>query len=84
MQSVPATARRLRNGWSRLRLFGVPPEGVDLSFDAAASGFDLQLMDQSYGLPREAQALQLARPRSAVPSQDGDVTLVSSGYRLQP
>jgi len=81
---VTATARRLGNGWSRLRLFGVPPEGVELNFDAAASGFALQLMDESYGLPPQGQWLQLARPRAAVPSQDGDVTLVTRDYQLQP
>ena len=81
---VSASPRRLRNGWSRLRLFGVPPEGLDLSFDALASGFTLQLMDESYGLPHEGQFLQLARPHTAGPSQDGDVTLVTSVYRLQP
>jgi hypothetical protein len=81
---VGGTPRRLGNGWSRLRLFGVPPAGLELSFDASAAGFALQLMDESYGLPREARLLQLARPRAAVPSQDGDVTLVTSVYRLQP
>jgi hypothetical protein len=81
---VAAMPRRLGNGWSRLRLFGVPAEGVDLSFETSASGFDLQLLDESYGLPPQAQSLQLARPRAAVPSQDGDVTLVTRVYRLQP
>ncbi len=81
---VAATARRLGNGWSRLRLYGVPAEGVEIGFDAAASGFDLQLVDESYGLPPQGQFLQLARPRAAVPSQDGDVTLVTRDYRLQP
>jgi hypothetical protein len=81
---VAAMPRRLGNGWSRLRLFGVSAEGVDLSFDAEASGFDLQLMDESYGLPPQGQLLQLARPRAAVPSQDGDVTLVTRQYQVQP
>jgi hypothetical protein len=81
---VAATARRLGNGWARLRLFGVPPEGVELSFETSAPGFALQLMDESYGLPPQGAFLQLARPRTAVSSQDGDVTLVTRGYRLQP
>jgi hypothetical protein len=81
---VAATARRLHDGWSRLRLFGVPPEGMDLSFDASTSGFDLQLQDESYGLPDQAESLRLARALTAAPSQDGDVTLVSNLYRLQP
>jgi hypothetical protein len=81
---VTALPRRLRNGWSRLRLFGVPPEGVDLSFDAAASAFDVQVTDASYGLPPQARFLRQARARTAVASQDGDVTLVTGRYRLQP
>jgi hypothetical protein len=81
---VAASPRRLGNGWSRLRLFGVPPQGLDLDFDASASAFAVQLMDESYGLPREGQFLQLARPHTAGPSQDGDVTLITSVYRLQP
>jgi len=81
---LTATARRLRNGWSRLRLYGVASEGLDLSFDAAASSVTLQLTDESYGLPPQAEFLRLARPRTAGPSQDGDVTLVTSVYRLQP
>ena len=81
---VGALPRRLVNGWSRLRLFGVPPQGLELEFETSASGFALQLMDESYGLPREGQFLQLARPHTAGSSQDGDVTLVASEYRLQP
>ncbi|HEX2789765.1 MAG TPA: M28 family peptidase [Steroidobacteraceae bacterium] len=82
--AAPATPRRLRSGWSRLRLFGVPPQGLELSFDASASAFGLQLMDESYGLPPQGQSLQLARPATAVASQDGDVTRVTNPYRLQP
>lgn len=81
---VVAMPRRLRNGWSRLRLFGVPPAGVDLSFDSSASSFALQLIDASYGLPQQGEFLQQARAGTGVPSQDGDVTLVTSTYRLQP
>ena len=81
---LSAEPRRLRNGWSQLRLFGLPPRGLDVSFDASASAFDLQLLDQSFGLPAPASALLLARPRVAVPSQDGDVTIATRRYRLQP
>lgn len=81
---LAATPRRMADGWSQLRLFSVPPEGQDLSFDAAVSGFELQLLDESPGLPPGGAELQRSRLRLAVPSQDGDVTLALRGYRLQP
>jgi hypothetical protein len=83
-QGLAATPWRLSRGWSQLRLLGLPPEGQDLSFEAAGPAFDLQLFDESYGLPAQGMALQSARPRVAVPSQDGDVTIVMRAYRLQP
>ena len=84
--SLPAlavTPRHLNNGWSQLRLLGLPPQGQDLSFDAGESAFDLKLFDESFGLPAQGMALQRSRPRVAVPSQDGDATIVMRSYRLQ-
>jgi len=81
---LAATPRRLGNGWSQLRLFSVPSQGQDLSFDASESAFELKLLDESPGLPAQGAWLQRSRPRVAVPSQDGDVTIAMRGYRLQP
>ena len=81
---VAVTPWRMSRGWSRLRLLGLPPQGQDLSFEAAEPAFELKLFDVSNGLPAQGMALQTARPRVAVPSQDGDVTIVMRGYRLQP
>jgi hypothetical protein len=81
---LPATPRRMAGGWSQLRLFSVPPEGQDLSFDAAASAFELKLLDESPGLPPQGADLQRLRLPLAVPSQDGDVSIAMRGYRLQP
>jgi hypothetical protein len=74
----------MAGGWSQLRLFSVPPEGQDLSFDAAASAFELKLLDESPGLPPQGADLQRLRLPLAVPSQDGDVSIAMRGYRLQP
>jgi hypothetical protein len=84
MSAVPAMPRRLSNGWSQLRLFGPLPQGVDLSFDAAAVAFDLPLLDQSFGLPAAGLSLQHARPGVAVPSHEGDGTIAMRRYRMQP
>ena len=78
------TPRRLNHGWSQLRLTSMPPEGQQLSFDAGMPAFELRLQDESFGLPASGSALQLARPAAAVPWQDGDVTIVTRSYRLQP
>ena len=78
------TPRQMNHGWSQLRLTSVPPDGQQLSFDAGMTAFELRLQDESYGLPPSGAALQLARPAAAVPWQDGDVTIVTRGYRLPP
>jgi hypothetical protein len=80
---LAATPRRMADGWSQLRLFSVPAEGQNLSFDAAASAFELKLLEETPGLPAQGAALQSSRGALAVPSQDGDVTIVLRGYRLQ-
>jgi hypothetical protein len=79
---VRATPLRLGNGYSVLRLWN--PADVQLQFEAAGEAFDLQLSDQSFGLPPAGRALQQARGAAAVPSQLGDVTVVRRSYRLQP
>ncbi len=81
---LSAPPRRVGKGWSQLRLFGVPPQGLDVSFDGSAAAFDLRLSDQSFGLPAEGAGLQRARPPFAVPTQDGDVTIVTGRFRLTP
>src|ERR1700722_17687313 len=81
---VAASPQRLAHGESQLRLFSVSPQGQDLSFDAAESGFDLVVLDQSFGLPGEGDALRRARGELAVPSREGDATIVRRSFRLQP
>ena len=81
---VAALPQRLAHGELQLRLFSVPPQGQDLSFDAAESGFDLVVLDQSFGLPDEGDALRRARGELAVPSREGDATIVRRSFRLQP
>ena len=76
--------RHLNHGWSQLRLTSVPPDGQQLSFEAGIPAFELRLQDESFGLPDAGAVLQLARPATAVPWQDGDVTIVTRSYRLQP
>ncbi len=83
-QELSVTPRQLNHGWSQLRLTSVPAQGLQLTLDAGASAFELRLLDESFGLPPAGSVLARARPESAVPWQDGDVTTVTRAYRLQP
>jgi peptidase M28-like protein len=61
----------------------VPPEGVELELVLeGTTPVHATLLDQSPGLPPDGAALQAARPADAVPSQEGDVTLVTARVTL--
>lgn len=81
---VVAKLRAAVKGWRTLTLVGLPPQGMELVFDASTSPFEVALLDKSYGLPNTEQSPWRARPNTTVASQDGDVTLVTSVYKLGP
>jgi hypothetical protein len=64
----------------------LPADGVEFGVDAALSTMQVQVFDESYGLPAEpsAGALQRARGIKATSSQDGDTTVVQRTVRLDP
>jgi hypothetical protein len=68
----------VRDGMLALR--GVPPDGVDLDLACPAGSIDLVVRDVVYGLPRGslAEAVAMARPATAVPSQEGDATIFTT------
>ncbi len=81
---VHAKPYTLHGGATLLDIFGLPAEGVNLSFDAAEEQpAVLQVFDQSYGLA-EGGILQRARSAEATSSQDGDVTVVHRTVSLNP
>src|SRR5690606_8191365 len=55
-----------------LRLFGLPPEGVEVELGGVRQGSEAVVLAMSPGLPGEAAALLRARPDWAVPSHEGD------------
>ena len=62
-----------------------PAEGTLIEIDAVGEGaLPMQLFDRSSGVPAgtPADAAVKARPAEAVPSQDGDVTIVSTKLSL--
>ena len=71
--------------WNVYRCLAVPSEGVEMVF-TLPSGKPLQIfvVDVSYGLPTEGKFLLDSRPLTAVPSQDGDVSLVSRSVQFIP
>ena len=82
-----AKLRKLRTGNTALLIAGIPGAGVQLAAEAAPGPMPVQVYDQSSGLPEElpdGKMLQLARPRRATSSQDGDVTVVERIVQLNP
>jgi hypothetical protein len=72
---------KFNTGVSALRL-NLPPDGVDLAFEAAGA-FKAVLFDQSFDLPG-GEFLQASRDEDATSTQDGDVTVVQLTVTLDP
>ncbi|MGO9934621.1 MAG: M20/M25/M40 family metallo-hydrolase [Steroidobacteraceae bacterium] len=81
-----AKLQKLRSGATRFSVVGIPPAGLEFEVDAAASTAGVQVFDQSYGLPEQAQGTRLrqARPQNATSSQEGDITVVQHTIVLDP
>jgi hypothetical protein len=61
----------------------LPPAGCVLDMTLDDTGpLDLYGLDASFGLPASGAALLAARPRQAVPTQQGDTTLVSRRLKI--
>ncbi len=63
--------------WRELRVAGVPPEGVVVEILAAREPITVTVTDETSGLPPSAAPIATARPKTAVPAQRGDLTIVS-------
>jgi hypothetical protein len=87
-QAVPElSARMLRytHQWRPYTCRSLPLEGIEMQFTlASAKPVQLFLLDESFGLPSQGAFLQRARPRTAVPIQDGDVAVVTRRFTLKP
>ncbi len=78
-KSLPVTPRS-----GTLVLLAVPPEGVEIELDASGSEpIAVGVLDLTYDVPEGlARAVQGARPPQAIPTQEGDVTVVGTVARL--
>jgi len=87
-QAIPELAPgmlRYTHGWRPYTCRSLPAEGIETEFTlASAKPVQLFLYDESFGLPPQGAFLQGARPRTAVPIQDGDATLVARHLTLKP
>ncbi len=60
-------------------------EGLDVEFRIGQQApAEIYLLAQSSRLPLEGLFLLMDRPATAVPSQDGDMTIISRRVRLTP
>ena len=71
--------------WNVYRCLAVPSEGVEMGFTLpAGEPLQIYVVDVSYSLPASGKFLLDSRPLTAVPSQDGDVTIVSRSVQFLP
>jgi hypothetical protein len=83
----PESEREFRflNGWAAYACDTMPAGGVSLSFTLpVGKPVVVFVVDKTFKLPNEGKFLVEARPPTATPSQDGDVTLVSRRVELIP
>jgi hypothetical protein len=77
--------RQYFNGWAVYRCPALPASGIQISFSVPqGKTVEVAAADQSYGLPAEGTFLLKARPLTAAPSQNGDVTIISRRVQLFP
>lgn len=74
---LAATPRVLPSGYSVLLLHATPPEGVELSLTGGIQPVEAHVFDITYDVPPSAANVVRARPRDAVPTQDGDATVLT-------
>lgn len=86
--AVPGETARFRsffNGWFIYACPSMPAKGVDMTFMLPmGKPVTVVVVDHSYGLPDDGTFLTNARPLTAVPSDEGDVTVLSRRVQLNP
>jgi Peptidase family M28 len=76
---------RYLNNWHAYTLLTLPAAGAEMRFTLPdAPPIRALLVDKSFTLPLEGLFLLKARPETAVPSQDGDATIVAQWVTLKP
>ena len=82
-QPIPVTEWGAKEEWRPYTNLTLPAQGSELTLVLGnAQPVDWYVLDRTYGLPPSGQALLAARPKDAVPIQEGDVTLVRRKVRI--
>ncbi|HYL68885.1 MAG TPA: M28 family peptidase [Candidatus Limnocylindria bacterium] len=77
--------RKYLNGWSYYDCPTMPAKGIEITFTLpTGKPIEVYALDETYALPLEGSFLVKARPFTATPSQNGDVTVVSRRVQLLP
>src|SRR5215831_4720629 len=86
--ALPPESPVVRERANGAYIYGSPSmttKGVEMSFTLpAGKPVMVTVLDQSYDLPGEGAFLAKARPLTAVPSGEGDLTIVSRRVQLNP
>jgi hypothetical protein len=78
-------ARRYFNGWDYYGCLTTPAKGIEITFQIpTGKSFELYALDRTYGLPPDGSFLLKARPLTAIPYSDGDMTVLSRRVQLIP
>jgi hypothetical protein len=78
-------SHRLFGDWEIYRCLTTPAGGVEIAFSLpAGKPLEVYALDATYGLPPAGKFLLDARPFTAAPSQDGDVTIISRRVQFIP
>ncbi len=81
----PARVRSYFNGWYVYACPSMPGRGAELGFLLPiGKPVTVVVIDHSYGLPEAGQFLTNARPLTAVPSGEGDMTILTRRVELNP
>jgi hypothetical protein len=81
----PDRERKYLNSWAYFNCPTMPAKGIEITFVLpTGKPVEVYALDQTYGLPLEGLFLMKARPFTATPSQNGDVTVVSRRVQLLP
>ena len=74
---IPLIEGEPRGGHATFMCHGAACDGLDVELHLGVTdAIELGITAQRSGLPEEGRALTAARPATAVPSQDGDVSMV--------
>ncbi len=77
--------RHYLNGWTIYESPTMPAKGIEISFQLpTGKPVELQVLDETPGLPAEGLFLQKARPLTATPFSEGDLMIVSRRVQLNP